>query len=305
MALFKIQKNKLENIKEVSFNLEKDMQTLTEDNLEEIFDLEFVKSELTISNFRIDTLAYDRNSKSFVVIEYKKNKNFSVIDQGLTYLSLLLNNQAEFILTYQECCSKQLNRKDIDWSQSRVIFISPGFTSYQKEAINFKDLPIELWEIKKYSNDTVMFNQIKTAGSHESINKIQHKDKEVEKVTKKLKTYTEEDSLKIADENIKELYETFKEALLNLDDFEIKARKLYIAFALKNNVVDIHIQKKALKIWINIKSGELDDPKNIVRDVSGLGHWGNGDYEITINTDDEIEYIMSLVKQAVRKLKKS
>jgi hypothetical protein len=91
-------------------------------------------------------MAYDNETNSFVIIEYKRDKNFSVIDQGYAYLSLMLNNKADFILEYNENQEKTLKRKDVDWSQSRVVFISPSFTSYQKEAINFKDLPIELWE---------------------------------------------------------------------------------------------------------------------------------------------------------------
>ena len=78
MALFKIAK-KLEVIKEKPFKLEKEIQSLTEDNLQSIFNLKFVKSEFAINKFRIDTLAFDTESKSFVIIEYKRDKNFSVI----------------------------------------------------------------------------------------------------------------------------------------------------------------------------------------------------------------------------------
>ena len=61
-----------------------------------------MKSEFTLHNFRIDTLAFDEESKSFVIIEYKKDKSFSVVDQGYAYLSLMLNNKADFILEYNE-----------------------------------------------------------------------------------------------------------------------------------------------------------------------------------------------------------
>ena len=43
----------------------------------------------------------------------------------------------------------------------------------------------------------------------------------------------------------------------------------------------------------------LNDPKKIMRDISSIGHWGNGDYEIQVQTTEELEYIMSLIKQAV------
>ena len=44
--------------------------------------------------------------------------------------------------------------------------------------------------------------------------------------------------------------------------------------------------------------GELDDFKKLARDVSNTGHWGNGDYEMTISDDKDIEYILSLIKKA-------
>ena len=114
---------------------------MVEENTDEFFNLEFVKSELTIKSFRIDTLCYDKTNGSFVIIEYKNTKNYSVIDQGYTYLSLLLNNKSDFILEYNEIKNRNLKRSDVDWTQSKVIFISPHYTDYQKNSVNFKDVP--------------------------------------------------------------------------------------------------------------------------------------------------------------------
>lgn len=305
MALFKIENNeRLDYIKEQPFKLEKDIQSLTEKNLKSIFGLDFVKSEFSLNNFRIDTLAFDKDAGTFVIIEYKRDKNFSVIDQGYAYLSLMLNNKADFILEFNENSKETLKRNDVDWSQSRVIFISSSFTTYQKEAINFKDLPIELWEIKRYDNQTVNYNQIKTSGAQESVKTISRQDEAIEKVTKEIKVYTEDEHLEKGTEKTKELYETLKSAILNLDELEVKPKKKYIAFVSGSNVVDIHIQKNALKIWLNLQQGDLDDPKEIARDVSSVGHWGNGDYEIIMRTDEELEYILSLIKQSLKKNKK-
>ncbi|MCD6653226.1 MAG: DUF5655 domain-containing protein [Sulfurovum sp.] len=306
MALFKIQKNEtLEVVKEKKFKLEKEIQQLTEQNLSIVFGLEFVRSEFSLNNFRIDTLAFDRETNSFVIIEYKRDKSFSVIDQGYAYLSLMLNNKADFILEYNENKQETLKRNDIAWSQSRVMFISPSFTTYQKEAINFKDLPIELWEISKFDNDTVMYNQIRTSGAQESIKTISQQNEAISAVSKEIKVFTEDDNLIKATDETKELYDKFKAAILNFDnDIEIKPRQLYVAFVSGSNIVDVHVQKNALKMWINLKKGELDDPKNLARDVSSTGHWGNGDYELHIKSDDEFEYILSLIKQSLNKNKK-
>lgn len=304
MAVFNTRKGTLEIIKENTFKLERDIQVLTENNLKLIFGLDFVKSEFSLNNFRIDTLAFDSNSSSFVIIEYKRDKNFSVIDQGYAYLSLMLNNKADFILEYNENSKSVLKRGDIDWSQSKVIFISPSFTTYQKEAINFKDLPIELWEIKRYENDTVSYNQIQTSGAKESVKTISRDDSIVDSVNKEIKVYTEDEHLLDVSDEIAELYDRFKNAIINLDGIELKPTKKYIAFVSGSNVVDIHIQKKAIKMWINLPKGELDDYRKLARDVSNIGHWGNGDYELQIRDEEDLDYILSLIKQSYKKNKK-
>ena len=98
MSLYQIKNNNLEPIKKVNFKYEKDLQKLTEQNLEKLFNLQFVETEFSVDNLRIDTLAYNKETSSFVIIEYKRDKNYSVIDQGYSYLSILLNNKAEFVL---------------------------------------------------------------------------------------------------------------------------------------------------------------------------------------------------------------
>lgn len=296
---------KLNLIKEISFKYEKEMQKLVEENIKVLLSLKFIRSEFALNNFRIDTLAFDSENKSFVIIEYKRDKNFSVIDQGYAYLSLMLNNKADFILEYNENQENTLKRSDIDWSQSKVIFISPVFTNYQREAINFKDLPIELWEIKKFENNTISFEQIQKTSSVESIKTISRNDETVEAVSKELKVFTESDHLQKVDFETREFYEFVKERIMNLDDnVSIKPKKQTIGFKINNNnFCDIILQGKGLKIYLNLKSGDLQDQKNIARDVSNVGHWGNGSYEIKINDTEDIDYILSLLKQALRKNK--
>jgi predicted transport protein len=263
-----------------------------------------VKSELTVKNFRIDTLGYDKENKSFVIIEYKKERNFSIIDQGYTYMSLMLNNKSDFILEYNENCGGKLKRDDVDWTQSKVIFISPNFTDYQKHSINFRDVPFELWEIIKYENDLLGIVQHKTT-SNESISSISDdKSNVVNEVSKEIKVYDEEYHLSQSrvKENTKEKYGDLKERVLNLgSDITIIPRKTYISFKRKTNFLDIHFLKEGLWCWINLKKGELDDPKGFSRDVSSIGHYGNGDYELFIKDDSDLDYVMFLINQSFKK----
>ena len=220
----------------------------------------------------------------------------------------MLNNKADFVLAYNDNNKKQLKKSDVDWTQSKIFFVSPSFTAYQKGAINFKDIPMELWEISRYENNSISFERVVNSQANESIKTITKSNSLKVSVNDEIKVYTEDDHLENASIEIKELYEKFKIGILNIGDeygdFEIRPKKLYIAYVLGTNVVDINIQKKQIKMWINLKAGYLKDEKMITKDVANVGHWGNGDYEISVNSSENLEYILSLVKQSVIKNRK-
>ncbi|MBL7773922.1 MAG: hypothetical protein JNM95_13740 [Chitinophagaceae bacterium] len=302
MALYINQTGKLNEVKEKPFKLEKDIQKVFEENLSTIMGLVLVKSEFTIKNKRIDILAYDPQACAFIIIEYKRDKNISVVDQGFTYLSLMLENKADFILEYNESPQQNMKREDVDWSQTRVAFVSTNFTENQVQATNFKDIAIELWEVKQFENDTIIINPIKKSNAAESIKPLTQNKEALKKVTEEIKVYTEAEHIQKTTELIAELYQKFRQGVIQLvDDIEIKPKKMEIGFRKDSKVfTDICILKNSLKIWINLKKGKLDDPKKLAEDVSEKGHWGNGDYQIQVESDKDLEYIMSLIKQAIR-----
>ena len=300
MILYNNTSSKLNQVKEKPFKLEKEIQNIFENNLHEVMGLELVKSEFAIKNKRIDSLAYDKQTNAFIIIEYKRDKNYSVVDQGLTYLNLMLQNKAEFILTYNETLQDTLHSKDVDWTQSRVAFVSPSFTENQISASDFKDFGIELWEVKQFENNTISINSIKKSKGAPSIKPLLENSEDLKEIKENIKVYTEEDHFSNGSDYIIELYEKFKSSILNLTDgIEILPQKYYIAFKKGSNISDIEIQKKSLKLFINAKIGSLDDPKGLVKDVSNIGHRGNGDYQIQIENDNDLEYIMSLIKQVL------
>ncbi|HEM4053843.1 TPA: hypothetical protein U2D41_000449 [Streptococcus suis] len=302
MNLFKLNGNELYHLKDRAFKLERDLQRLFERHLTQLTGLEFIASEFSIQNQRLDTLAFDQETNAFVIIEYKRSANQSVLDQGVSYLNTLLKYKADFILEYQERTGKLLNKSQVDWSQSKVAFVSPNFTSFQKQAVDFKDLNIELWEVRKFENDVLFVNGIKKSKNAPSIKtSVSKEQSDLSLVAQELKTYSEEDLLLKKSDDIVELYDSFKQAIFQLiPDCELIPTKYYIAFKKDgHNIVDIEIQNKQLKLFINARIGQLDDPKQLTRDVSNIGHFGNGDYELKVKTTDNLEYIMSLIKQVL------
>ncbi|MBS5724266.1 MAG: hypothetical protein KHW59_00620 [Clostridiales bacterium] len=296
----------LKEIKEQKFSCEKELQKLCEANLKQLINLEFIVSEFIVANFKLDTLAFDAQANAFVIIEYKNDRNASVIDQGYTYLSIMLNHKADFVLKYNHQFMQNKDIKDFDWSQSRVVFISPNFTKYQINSINFKDLPIELWKIKKHSNRTLTFEQVIATDASQSIKNIAPitETSATQQVSRVTKTYSERELIEGVSDNILDIYNELKDYILGLNDsIVLTPTKLYIGFNRgRKSIFSIEFQKNSLLLWLNINVHAINDPKKIIRDVSSISHHGNGDCEIKISDTKDIGYIEDILKDVVEQI---
>tara|TARA_B100000519_G_scaffold196594_1_gene203133 strand:+ start:537 stop:1493 length:957 start_codon:yes stop_codon:yes gene_type:complete len=311
MDLYKIKKDTLEPIDRDSFNLEKDIQSLVEKNIETLFNLEFISTEFSVGDFRLDSLCFDNETNSFVVIEYKKGSSYSVIDQGYSYMSVMLNNKSDFILEYIEKTGKTLKKSEVDFSQSRIIFISPSFNSYQKNSVNFKDVPFELWEIKKYSNGTVSLNQ-HLSSSKESIQKIEGgKNSIIKDVGKEVKSFEESDHTSKSNKSLIQNWERLKEKFNDMEGVEVVPKKNYITLMCGYKTVAYFIFRKD-KVLVEMGRGNLnpdgstsknffnmDDPKKVSIEKSWT--WKSGTkgniYKIEFRKDTDVEYLIYLIKQ--------
>jgi len=282
-------------LKQKDFENEKELQKFFENNLEKILGYRFIDTEFTVGDFRIDSLAFDEETKSFKIIEYKNVKNHSLVDQGYTYLKIMLERKADFVLQYNIKTKSSLTIQDIDWSQSRIIFVSPIYTAYQLNATDFKNIPVDLVKVTRYEEDIVEIDFIKKT-SNVKVQDIKM-ESEQNDVNKEVIVYTEEDHLAKASEEIKKVYEELKNRILELDDIDIEIKKYYIAFKGRTNIVDIEFTKNKLKIDINMKKGTLEDLLNI---ISEIGHWGNGDYRVILNNSNDIDTLIPLIKQSLK-----
>jgi uncharacterized protein with ParB-like and HNH nuclease domain/predicted transport protein len=113
-------------------------------------------------------------------------------------------------------------------------------------------------------------------------------------------TYIVADHHHLDTQRSRELYEALRAEVLALDPCVTEeVLKLYIAFKAETNFVDVIPQARRLVLSLKIASIELDDPRNLCRDVSELGHWGNGDVEADLTSLSELPYIMGLVRQSL------
>jgi hypothetical protein len=167
-----IRNNKL--LKQDKFKLEKDLQVFIENHIPDILgeEYEFVCTEFTVGDFRIDSLAFNKETKSFIIIEDKKVENKSLVDQGLTYLKLLRDRKADFILKYNEVKGTNYNINDIDISQSKVVFFSPYYNKYQIYSSDYQNIPFELYKVTRYEDDIVDIEKIEKTSKERMDNSI-------------------------------------------------------------------------------------------------------------------------------------
>lgn len=304
MPIYKQNGNKLVPLREKRIDLEKTVQSLVEENLDDVFGLQFVTTEFALNSLRIDTLAFDEETNAFVVIEYKRDKSFSVIDQGYAYLALMLNNKADFVLEYNEKCKKNLRKDDIDWSQSRVIFVAQSFTKYQQEAMGFQDLPIELWEVRQYDENLVLFNELRASEKSESIKTVA-KPREADAVTAEIKQYSIDDHIKPDWKQTRALFDDFVSQMQQLDQrFEAHALKTYIGFRLGNkNVVNVAPRKVGLRVdLLRTKPEDVKDPESRVKYLeNSFKHWNQHVSVVNVVNEDDMGYVMMLVKQVYKR----
>lgn len=103
---------------------------------------------------------------------------------------------------------------------------------------------------------------------------------------------------------VKMLYLKLNEAIMALEPkAKVEYKKLYIAYKLKTNFVDIVVQKSRLRLAVNLDFDEVYDPTGICKDVTDLGRWGNGDVEIGFDSLSMLDATMEIIKQAIDKQK--
>ena len=153
-----------------------------------------------------------------------------------------------------------------------------------------------------YSNNTVLFNQIQAPEKSESVTNLSQKSEVVKKVSKEVKVYSEEIHLEKVSENIKSIYKELRDSILSIaTDIITKPTAKYIAFIHGTNFVDIVLYRNQLNLFLNMRKGTLNDPRNLARDVSSVGHWGNGDYQVIVTDSSNAGYLSSLIRQSYDK----
>ena len=112
--------------------------------------------------------------------------------------------------------------------------------------------------------------------------------------------YTIDDHPNLLTPSMRPMFEGFRKAVLALDPcVSEEFLKLYVAYKAETNFVDVVPQAKRLRLTLNMRFCDVNDPKGLCEDVTGIGRWGNGDVQIGLSKQDELPYVIGLVRQSL------
>ncbi|GAA6871895.1 DUF262 and DUF1524 domain-containing protein [Helicobacter pylori] len=166
-------------------------------------------------------------------------------------------------------------------NQSLKNLESFGEKEIEKRANDLADLALKIWTYPKLDAETL--------------------EKYKPKKDKKEKKAYDLSSYKFGSHS-RELFDILREKIKAFDEKIVENfNQDYISYKFSKNFVDIVVQTKDLKLYLNMKFNELQDEKNLARDMTNKGHLGNGDIEVKLETKENIPYCLGLIKQALEK----
>ncbi|MCH8904566.1 MAG: hypothetical protein IIA45_11705 [Bacteroidetes bacterium] len=288
MPIFKIRNNKVHKLKSNSFKNEKALQNLIEKNLEEIFGVLFIDTEVSTGEKhggRIDSLGLDEDNCP-VIFEYKCGENENVINQGLYYLDWLVDHKGDYELLVEKSLGKKMK---VQWDSPRLILVANSFNKYDKYAVNQMAENIELWTYNLYGDDLL---EIKMEGSSQIGEKKRKRRTKVD--------YTEYDlqyHLKKTSKDMQKVFLRLREKILELNNVIEKAeQKSGITYRTSRSFTHVNFRKSLF--YVLVRKSKYKDPKKIVRDISGF-MWGyNG--QIKLKDENDINRVFDIIKQSYK-----
>lgn len=309
MPLFDIEGPALRPIRQRNFQQEKQLQALIEANLEPAFNCRFVASEFStgaVHAGRIDTLALSEDSNP-VIIEYKKVESSELINQSLFYLYWLRDHRGDFEIAARQALG---DGTEVDWSDVRVICIAPNFKKYDIHAVQVMGANIELWKYRLFENSTLYLEEIfqQTVSASPTLdsdgkNPVMVAAGKKAAHTRATGTYTFDEHFEGKPERVKRLALAVQEYVMGLDAaFEEAPKKRHIAYKISQNVVCVEVQHRRLLLYLKLDPAEVSPLPENARDVSGIGHYGTGDFELSVATEGDVEAAKPFIEMAYQRV---
>lgn len=302
IKLFSINGQSAQELEAKTAVLEKDLQKHVEQYMEVLLGVRFLATEYSTGKThkgRIDSLGLDENCCP-VIVEYKRHTNENVINQGLFYLDWLLDHQAEFKWLVMESLGKE-TAEAIEWNGTRLICIASDFNKYDEHAVQQINRNIELMRYRYFGADLLLLELV---NAQTAAQVIQSSNDDIGRKTSasNSKDKTQSERLAEASPELVELFNTVCSYSEQLgDEVQRKELKLYTVFKRIRNFMSVVIMpgKNDPKLLVYLKlPGESANEDGFTRNVTNIGHWGTGNFEVIIRNQSDWLKAKDLILQS-------
>ncbi|MBU7598869.1 transporter [Streptomyces sp. P38-E01] len=258
---------------------ESDVQRLVEQNMQTVLGVRFLASEYRTGpahGGRIDSLGLDGNG-SPVVVEYKRDRDPGVINQGIFYLSWLMDHRVEF----EQLVRSRVGEKAVAqvlWGNPRLICIANDFTRYDVHAVREHRRSIELVRYRLFGADLLGLERVASSGSGLQSTR-QHRRGAV------APSKPGPGSAAMV-----QLARAVDETLLGLGRVNRVDHKTYRAYQRLSNFACLCPPRRSkLLVYLSLDPKDVDLVPGFLRDVSRLGHHGTGDLEVQLRDQADLD----------------
>lgn len=306
MPFFQIQGQTLRLVKSTNFNVEKELQVLIEQNLGTTFNCRFIASEFSTGAEhagRIDTLALSEDNNP-VIIEYKKVESSELINQSLYYAAWIHDHKGDFQVAVNKALGTGI---EVDWSEVRIICLAPGFKKYDLHAVKVMGANIELWQYRLLENGCLYIDEVfkRSSFSNSDVgsngkNPVYVAAGKKGADTRANAVYTLEEHLNINDD-VKKIFQDLRDFILGLDESVAEVpKKFYVAYKTTQNFVCIQTARNKITLFLKLNPQEINPMPVNGRDMTNIGHYGTGNFQLTIKDVADCNAAKSYIEQAFR-----
>lgn len=268
------------------FSDERSIQDMIGNNVKVVFPgYEHVKQEFALKSNRIDTVAFNAKTKSFMFIEYKKGKSADVVNQAMEYLGTVNENRGEFLHQYGNVSGKLYRKNDIAWNKNKAVVISPDFTKRDCSTVKASIYTIELHRITKYEGGIMLLDRIDDQGVDSN--------GAPENVPS-----GEEEHLKRASDTTRNLYTSLKSEVGGVvPGLCVEPKKIDVKMLNKNGkkICVVRVQQRSLRLYYStdrLKISQKD--RGFVKDA------GSGKYVSKIEKEEDVARAIRYIKQVYK-----
>lgn len=302
LKLYQVANGSAVELEPSASKLERDLQLIIEENMETFFGVRLLQSEFStgpVHGGRMDSIGIDESGTP-VIFEYKRNVSESVINQGLFYLDWLLDHRGDFTMLVINTLGAEV-ADTIDFTSPRLVCVANAFTRYDEHAVRQMGRSIDLVRYQQFEGDLISLELFAstTAGTTVLSAASTTKAAGVAGSNGSGKYATFVQYLDSSPQEVKDLYQDLCLQIEAMgDDITMKMTKYYVNFRRLKSFVSIEVypQKKKLMVYVKVDPAAVELEDGFSRDVTNIGHLGNGNLELTLASPESLVKALPLIQ---------